>query len=170
MVLANPLTLDVGLQFSGGSITSGTLNVAGSSTQSAVMGVSGTTINNSGDYGITIASGNLFNGTGSVFHNFGNVTRSGGAGAVTFNIALDNEGIFSVESGTLTLFSANTVANSGLLQAGNGGLLILSGSGGGVFTNADGTIEALDGSQVQLTNGAAVTGATFSTDGSGLVR
>ena len=48
LVLANPLTLNYGLQFTGGSITSGILNIAGDSTQSALMTVSGTTLNNSG--------------------------------------------------------------------------------------------------------------------------
>ena len=35
LILANPLTLDFGLHFSGGGITSGSLNIFGDSTQTA---------------------------------------------------------------------------------------------------------------------------------------
>ena len=169
LILANPLTLNEGLQFTGGSITSGILNTVGGM-QSALMTVSNTTINNSGDYTLSFASGNLFSGSGSIFNNSGSVSRSGGTGGVTFNIALNNSGIFEVGTGTLTLLSANGVTNSGLLQANNGSLLVLSGSGGGVFTNTGGTIEALDGSEVQLTAEAKIVGGTLSTAGTGVIR
>ena len=42
------------------------------------------------------------------------------------------------------------LANTGIMQASNGGLLLLNGNGGGGVNNAGGTITALDGSQVQL--------------------
>ncbi len=58
--LINPLTLNAGLKFSGGTITNGVLNVAGPSTQSALMGAAGLTLNNSGAYNLTLASGNVF--------------------------------------------------------------------------------------------------------------
>ena len=159
LVLANPLTLNFGLQFTGGSITSGILNIAGDSTQSALMTVSGTTLNNSGNYQITLTSGNVFSGTGSVFNNSGAVNRSGGTGAVTFNLPLNNDGTFSVNLGTLTLNSVNGVTNNGVLQATNGGVLVLSGSGGGTFANTDGIIQAFDTSEVQLTAGASIISA-----------
>lgn len=57
LVLANPLTLDVGLQFTGGTITSGILNIYGSSRQAAIMNVNNTTLNNFGSYDLVINSG-----------------------------------------------------------------------------------------------------------------
>ncbi len=55
------------------------------------------------------------------------------------------------------------------MRASSGGTLELSGSGGGTFFNT-GTIEALAGSQVQLTNGAIVSGGTLSTTGDGTIQ
>ncbi len=56
-----------------------------------------------------------------------------------------------------------------VLQASNGGVLQLEGSSGGVFTN-NGTIQALNGSQVLLNNGVTITGnSTFTTAGSGVI-
>src|SRR4029077_10647674 len=82
LILANPLTLQAGLQFSGGSILSGTLNVAGSSSQTAVMTVDNTTINNSGSYDITLAGGNAFAGANSTFNNSGTLTGHATGGAI----------------------------------------------------------------------------------------
>ena len=75
LILANPLTLEVGLQFSGGSITSGILNVAGISSQSALLTVDNTIINNSGSYDLVL-NGNAFSGGGSTFNNSGILTGS----------------------------------------------------------------------------------------------
>src|SRR6185437_477130 len=52
--LDNPLTLNAGLQFSGGTIQGGNLFIAGTSNQSALMSVNATTINNSGTYNISL--------------------------------------------------------------------------------------------------------------------
>ena len=54
LILANQLTLEIGLQFSGGSIISGILNVAGISSQSALLTVDNTIINNSGSYDLVL--------------------------------------------------------------------------------------------------------------------
>ncbi len=312
LILANPLTLEVGLQFTGGSITSGTLNVAGSSSQTAQMTVDGTTINNSGNYEIALVSGNVFSGGGSTFNNSGTLTGQSLDGTVTFNMLLNNSGTVSAEEGTfrltgggtssgvfsasasavlevgsnfsftdgavfagagtividngtttsiagtisnsgnilfnssnnvadlvlsgnvtlagggtlnlinydrvygsgiltnvdntiqgytnntsyslgldqigiinqaagvidanvagLTLFvnpnAANGLVNQGVMRASNGGILYLDGGGGGGFTN-NGTIIALDGSQVQLVNGAVITGGLFTTAGTGVIE
>ena len=149
LTLNNPLTLNTGLQFSGGTITNGVLNVAGTSTQSAVLGATGLTLNNSGSYSFTQASGNLFSGTGAVFNNSGTLARSTGTSGVTFNASLNN---------------------SGILRASNGATLILTGSGGVLYNNTGGTIEALDGSTIQLTGQASITGGTLSTAGSGVIQ
>ncbi len=75
LILANPLTLNVGLHFSGGTIENGVLNIAGLSDQSATMGVSNTTLNNSGTYELTF-DGDAFSGSGSVFNNSGTLVKS----------------------------------------------------------------------------------------------
>ncbi|HEY1771215.1 MAG TPA: FecR domain-containing protein [Chthoniobacterales bacterium] len=311
LILANPLTLDVGLEFSGGSIISGTLNVAGSSTQSATMGVNNTTINNSGTYDITFPGGDAFSGGGSVFNNSGTLTAHATDGTVNFDIPLNNTGTVSAEFGTFVLSAGGTLSgtasaeegamlefgsnftitdgaqfsgdgtvqfnnntsttfsgtivnngnvlidslgnytdfvlngdvtfsgsgvltfmdharirgsgtftnagntingwtsggsfgnneigivnqtggvidanseglslnvdpasdpgltNTGVMEASDGGILVLNGNGGGGFNNTGGTITALDSSQVQLTNGAVVTGGIFSTVGSGTIN
>ncbi len=149
LTLTNPLSLNAGLQFSGGTITNGVLNVAGTSTQSAVMGATGLTVNNSGAYSLTQASGNAFSGTGTLFNNSGTIARSTGMSGVTFN---------------------TSVNNTGILRASNGATLILTGAGGVLYNNAGGTISALDGSIVQLAAGASVTGGTLSTVGTGVIQ
>ena len=311
LVLANPLTLEVGLQFSGGTITSGILNIAGLSSQSALMTVSNTTLNNSGSYDLVL-NGNAFSGGGSVFNNSGTLTAHATDGTVTFNIPLSNTGNVSAEvgafvltgggsnsgtgsaasgaslefgsnfaltdgtqfsgdgviqfdnntsttlsgtitnntnvllnstgnftdfvlngdvtfsgTGMLTLQNADRIrgsgtfinaggtidgstntsgsfgnneigivnqsggvidanvpglslnvdpnsalglANTGIMQASNGGLLLLNGNGGGGVDNAGGTITALDGSQVQLINGMVITGGTLTTTGTGTIN
>ena len=312
LTLSNPLTLDAGLQFSGGTITGGILNIAGSSAQSALMGVNALTINNSGDYDITLVAGNAFNGGNSTFNNSGTLAVSSLDGTISFNILLINTGTVTAESGAVSLTdggtnsgtsssaagafldfasnfsftdgthfagdgsilfdnntsssfsgtvtndghilfnstanftdfvlngavtlagsgtvslvgadrilgngiltnggntiegetsnggslganaigivnlasgvinanvaglalnvdpnSSNDLTNMGLMEASNGGILLLDGNGGGGFVNTGGTITALDSSEVQLTNGATITGGTLSTDGSGLIR
>ena len=50
------------------------------------------------------------------------------------------------------------LTNTGIMQASAGGLLRLTGNGGGDFNNSGGLIQALDGSEVQLTAGATING------------
>ena len=130
--LDNPLHLNAGLQFTGGTIRNGTLNVAGNSAQSALMTVSSTTINNSGNYELTLASGNVFSGASSIFNNSGSLTKSG-AGTVSFNIALNNTGTVTVQNGTLRLTSGGAIG--GALAAANGAVLELASN----YTIANGT-------------------------------
>ena len=132
LILANPLTLNSGLQFSGGSIQSGTLFMAGPSQQTAIMGVSNTVLNNSGFYDLALASGNAFSGGGSSFINSGTLSMSGD-GAVNLNIALINSGIVSVESGILRLTPGGTIGGS--FATSNGAVLELATN----YTLADGT-------------------------------
>ena len=65
--------------------------------------------------------------------------------------------------------NAGGVVNAGTLEASNGGTLSLSGYDVGTFTNT-GVIEALDGSQVQLEDGAAISGGVLNTTGSGYIH
>ena len=57
------------------------------------------------------------------------------------------------------------------MQASNGGVLIFTGNGSGTVNNAGGIIQAVGaGSEVQLTNNAAITGGTLTTSGGGVIR
>ncbi len=171
LILANPLTLNVGLQFTGGAINSGTLNVAGNSTQAAQMSVSGTTINNSGIYDLTLASGNLFAGGGSIFNNSGTLTRSTGSGVVTFNIPLNNTGTVSVQSGTLQITAAGSSA--GTFDVGADATLEFSADytfNDGAILSGDGTI-AIDNNVDLHLNGTIHNSGTISLNsGTSLTR
>ena len=311
LVLTNPLRLNAGLQFNGGAINGGVLNVAGASTQSALMTVSGLTLNNAGAYSLAFDASNVFSG-GATFNNSDTLTKGMGPGALVFNNFLNNTGTVSVTSGTLSLtaggtssglfsaatgatlnlasafsftsgaqfagagtiaianntgssvagtitnsgnvvlnsggnftdfalvgdttltgggtltltlaarvlgsgiltnsnhtirgstngsgsFGANQIGivngvgglidanvsglsltvdpnssfglvNQGVMRASNGGILLLTGNGGGGFDNTGGTISALNGSQVRLTNSASITGGTLSTVGTGAIH
>ena len=149
LVLANPLTLEVGLQFSGGAITSGILNIAGLSSQSALMTVSNSTLNNSGDYDLVL-NGNAFSGGGSVFNNSGTLTAHATDGTVTFNIPLSNTGSVSAEVGAFVLTGGGS--NSGTLAAASGAVLEF----GSNFTLTDGTQFSGDG-VIQFDNNTTTT-------------
>ena len=60
--------------------------------------------------------------------------------------------------------------NHGTMNASNGGILQLNGSGGGAFTNTGATISALAGSELRLTNGVSITGGTLSAVGTGFIH
>ena len=138
LILANPLTLEVGLQFSGGSITSGILNVAGISSQSALLTVDNTIINNSGSYDLVL-NGNAFSGGGSTFNNSGILTAHATDGTVEFNIPLVNSGTVSAEFGNLVLTGGGTF--SGIASAASGAVLQF----GSNFTMTDGAQFAGEG-------------------------
>ncbi len=159
LILANHLTLDVGLHFSGGSITSGTLNVAGASTQTALMTVSNTTINNSGSYGITLAGSNSFSGGGSVFNNSGTLTLQSTDGTLNFNLPINNTGSILAEAGTANFVSSGTI--SGTISAAADAVLQF----GSNFTFTGGTQFAGAG-LVQFNNGTSTTlSGTITNDG-----
>jgi hypothetical protein len=125
LVLTNPLTLNAGLQFSGGTIRDGALFVAGVSTQSATMTVNNTQILNTGEYNLTLPSGSAFSGGGSAFSNSDGTLRKTGAGSVDFNIELNNsDGMVLVENGTLRLTAGGVSA--GLFSVSTGAVLELA--------------------------------------------
>ena len=67
--------------------------------------------------------------------------------------------------------ASNGLINEGAMRATNGGILLLNGNGGGSFTQlSGGTVIAFDLSQVQLTNGAALAGGLWQTQGTGVIR
>ena len=79
--------------------------------------------------------------------------------------------VADVSGAVLTLDPSSTdgAMNTNILQASDGGILSLSGNGGGGFSNAGGTIHALEGSRVQLVNNATIEGGTLATTGDGAI-
>ena len=108
------------------------MNVAGDSTQSALLTVDNTMINNSGNYDMVL-NGNVFSGGGSNFNNSGILTGHATDGTVEFNIPLDNSGTVSAETGTLVLTGGGTF--SGIASAASGAVLQF----GSTFTFTDGS-------------------------------
>ncbi len=127
---------------------------------------------------ITLSNAARIRGSGT-FTNAGNTIQGeannsgSGLGANQIGIVNQAGGVIdaNVPSGTLNVDpGSGGLANQGLMRASNGGFLLLNGNGGGAFSNTGGTISALDGSEVQLTNGASITGGILNTVGTGLIR
>ena len=101
-----------------------------------------------------------------------------GQGAIGENtLALTNQAIITanLEGQSLTLDALPSAddegasfLNVGTLRAENGGTLIFTGLGDGIFTNTGGTIEAQVDSEVLLTSGASITGGILT--GPGIFR
>ncbi len=112
--------------------------------------------------GVLRGTGSLINsatiaGTGSVGANELSVTNTS-SGLIEANISGQNLVIDPPDDGALT--------NEGTLQASNNGRLRL---GAGTFDNVGGLIQA-NGAEVQLLNGARITGGVLQTDALGLIR
>lgn len=119
-----------------------TTNLTGGGT--VVMGFLGVSLDGSG----TVTSDNTIIGQGS----FG-----------LDNIAFINNGTVSASGGTLTVdVSTGGFDNNGLMQALAGGTLVLSGNGGGTWSNGTGSI-INNGGRVNLISGATISGGTIST-------
>ena len=78
--------------------------------------------------------------------------------------------VANVDGETLVVDAAGSLINSGTLRASGGGILELHDAGSGDITNTGGTIEALDDSEVLLTNNARIAGGVLSTTGTGQFR
>src|SRR5207237_2177619 len=76
-----------------------------------------------------------------------------GFGTDQIGIVNDTTGVIDANVSGLVLNvdpnAANGLVNNGVMRASNGGILLLTGSGGGAFTNHT-TLNELNGSQVQL--------------------
>ena len=86
-------------------------------------------------------------------------------------IAITNAGLIEANQSTALGIGPNAsgMINTGTLRASSGAALVLSGSNGGTFNNAGGTIEALTGSFVRLIDGAVIIGGTLTTSGTGVI-
>jgi hypothetical protein len=96
--------------------------------------------------------------------------EAGGSATIEIDGELSNTGTVRANAGTLAV-QHDQIVNQGLLQATGGGTLQLRGV---TVFNGSGTIEAQNGSEVQLTNnGPAATeilGGTLTTTGTGVIR
>jgi len=112
---------------------------------------------------LTLGAGQTVRGQGRIGQELITITNNGLilADANAGTMTIDPDG----NSGTNSF-----MLNNNLMRATNGATLLLTGSGGGTFSNVNGTITADDNSVVLLQTNASVTGGTFNTNGSGSVR
>ncbi len=161
----------------GGTITnSGTMTI-GSTANATILQITGNTTLTGG--GTVILQNNArLTGTAGILTNVNNTiegdTNTGGNLGSGIGIVNQASGVINANNNGKTLFvnatGVNGLVNQGTLEASNGGILDLDGSAGATFTNTGGTIEALTGSQVSLTNDAPITGGTLTTVGTGSIH
>jgi fibronectin-binding autotransporter adhesin len=132
-----------------------------------IQGPSGNTINLTGGGTITMLTANTriagSSGVPTTLVNVDNTIQ--GQGAIGLGeISLVNQKTISASGGTLTI-QPNTsgVTNTGLIEAQSGSTLALIGT----YTNAGGTIKALDGGTISL-DGGLISGGTLASAGSGM--
>jgi fibronectin-binding autotransporter adhesin len=125
---------------------------------------------------VTLQNADRILGGGTLFNQStiaGETSNGGGLGYDGINIVNDTGGVIDANVGGLALVvdpnASAGLINKGLMQATNGGILVLSGNQGGAFTNNT-VIAAEDASEVQLTAGADLIDGTLQTAGSGVIR
>jgi hypothetical protein len=126
-----------------------------------VLGGAGARLRVEGANGVTVAGGSTIRGAGQIGQA---VVQSG-------NSLFSNAGTLSADANGLTLQLVNpgnggSYANSGLMEARNGGTLDIAST---VAQSATGQVRAEAGSMVQL-NGATVSGGTVGSTGTGRIR
>jgi hypothetical protein len=144
------------------------LNSTGDQTELQIVG-DGVTLEGGGQ--ITLSGDSLIVGTtpATTLTNVDNtISGAGQIGVGDGSLTLVNEALGRIEAnvagGTLTLDTGHTIANAGVLEASNGGTLLIddavSSSGGGHAVIAGGTLEfaAASNADVAFDNGASGTG------------
>ena len=123
---------------------------------------------------VTLSGGNagindVISGTQTLTIGDQTIQGVGNIGRNTTNFVNQTEGLIdaNVDGGTLVIDAGNSFTNNGTLSASGGGILELRDTD---FANADGTIEALNGSEVLLTTNAEIVGGVLSTTGTGQIR
>jgi fibronectin-binding autotransporter adhesin len=156
-----------------GTLAMSGLNVLGEGAQILLGATPTVTLSGGGTFLMNDAP-NLVIGAGSsmTLVNQETIRGAGTLGAEGF-FNLNNQGLVDAQ-GTNPL-QINTISgssvNTGIMQASNGGLLVLSGtSATNPLNNAGGTIQALDSSIVRLENPTFITGGTLTTKGTGLIH
>ena len=149
----------------------GTLTVAsGGSTTDLLIGSGGVTLSGSGSITLGNSSANRLlgtNGTDVLVNPAAHTIQ--GAGQLGVNLlGFTNAGLIVANQSNILVFnpSAAGVTNTGTLRATSNATLQLN---DGVFTNTGGTIEAQNGSFVDIV-GSTVSGGSLTTGGTGLIR
>ncbi|NOX49495.1 MAG: hypothetical protein GXP16_03035 [Gammaproteobacteria bacterium] len=172
--ISNNANLDIHGDITNNGIIS--LNSGGNSTKIRLDG-SDLTLSGSGviNLGAQPANGivNVL-GTNTLI-NTADHTLAGGGGIGSNTIGIDNEGTINANLTSTTMTLDPSVAlgltNTGTLQATQGGILLLTGIGGGSFGNTGGMIEANGAnSEVRLTTNASISNGTVRSVNGGLVR
>ena len=148
----------------------GTINVGSGNGLAFAQPSVTTTISGGGTITLTNASTAFTASQDTVINNDNTVQGQGFMNVTQFtNKALINA---NVPSATLQLHAGGTigVTNTGTVEASNGGTLQLTPTGLGVpFNNTGGTIQALNGSTVQV-QGYTITGGTLISSGTGIFQ
>ncbi|MEQ8837958.1 MAG: hypothetical protein RID07_14220, partial [Lacipirellulaceae bacterium] len=139
---------------------------------------SGATLTGSGKVVLTSTGGNAagIDGISNAVLTHGSAHSIEGQGAIGRNaIGIVNDGLIDANvNGQFLTIDPDAVTgmdNNSTLRASNGGLLLLTGNAGGVFTNEGGTIEATGAdSEVRLITTASINGGTVRGFDGGLVR
>ncbi|HXN20291.1 MAG TPA: hypothetical protein VN875_18280 [Candidatus Binatus sp.] len=149
------------LNLGAGTITNnGAINLesSGDSTELAINGV--TTLAGMGSVTMTANTNNLILGGGTL-NNQETIQGAGNIGQA--GLILNNSGTINAnQSAALTIQIENGATNSGILEATNGGTLVLL---GGTYNNTGGMIQAGAGSTVQFSNGVTINGGTVTQTG-----
>jgi hypothetical protein len=100
-----------------------------------------------------------------IFSNEGSFEKTGGTGTTAIAIPFNNVGRVEVRTGALRLSGGGT---------GGGSFTVASGAtldfAGRIYNLTGGSVEALDGSLVELSGGASIVGGTLTNSGSGVIR
>ncbi len=171
--LTNSGTLNVQnngeLNIAGTITNNGTITLDGAGNSTYLYAPTGGTLTGTGSVVLTSTNGNY---TGIVDIAGGQTLTNGetieGAGTIENGIFANTGTVnANVAGANLLMTGLTTPTNSKTLEASNTGQLILSGS---AWTQtATGTVTAQNGSAVQLTNGASITGGTLTTAGTGQI-
>ncbi len=105
---------------------------------------------------------NTIQGEGNLGANFSSFTNQG---TIDANI---NGRTLTVDPGNV----ASAFVNEGILRASNGGILLLTGNGGGAFSSTNGSAVSAVGasSEVRLSGTVALSDTVLSTSGGGIIR
>ena len=163
---------------SGSIIDNGTINLTGGYYNTVLVFNGPGSLSGTGTLNLANGGGNLYvyeNNSGDLLTVGAGFTVAGagnfGEGQTTFlnkgTINANSSGnILNIQPGGGNITFTNSGA--GLVEATGGGILQLNGNNGGVFTG--GTFQALDNSQINLTNNPTISGAVLTTAGTGTIN
>lgn len=174
LTISSGTNIEVGnndrLNLSGSIANAGTIKLLAGGSNTDLVATAATTLSGGGF--ITLGSGSTnriygSSGTTTLTNASNTISGAGNIGAGTLQFVNQSLVDANLSGSTLTIQpSGSGVTNTGTLRASGGGILTLSGS---TFTNTGGTIEAQNNSVVNF-SGAAVTGGTLLTSGTGSLR